>query len=45
MYFKNKKLDFVHLNALDISKLKFDVNCIVNVDFIEHITKRGHNFY
>ena len=38
--FKNKKLDFVHLNALDISKLKFDVNCIVNVDFIEHITKK-----
>ena len=38
--FKNKKLDFVNLNALDISKLNFDVNCIINVDFIEHITKK-----
>ena len=42
--FKNKKLDFVNLNALDISKLNFDVNCIINVDFIEHITKRYY-FY
>ena len=37
---KIKNWIFVNLNALDISKLNFDVNCIINVDFIEHITKK-----
>ena len=43
--YKNRKLDFVCFDALNISKLNFDANCIINVDFIEHVSKKeGINF-
>ena len=42
---KSKKLDFIHLDAKSLDKIKFDANCIINVDFIEHISKKeGINF-
>ena len=38
--FKTKKINFICSDYKDIQKINYDANCIINVDFIEHLSKK-----
>ena len=43
--YKKPKINFFLFDANQINKLKSKANCIVNIDFIEHIEKRRYSIY
>ena len=38
--FKSNKIKFIEKNAKDLEKINISANCIINLDFIEHINKK-----